>query len=80
MLQEIINFLKSSKLIRSYEVLEFFDEVTAKLIKIKANLNDGSILYIRELVKADASNYSYHWQEGRPRKIATQMGKCTSSS
>jgi len=63
MFQEIITRLQASTLVYSYEVLENFNEEAAKLIKIKANLKDGSILYVRELVKADCSFYSYHWQD-----------------
>ena len=62
MLQQIIDSLSCCPFIDSYEVLEYFNEETTKLIKIKANLNDGSTLYVREFIRFDNSKYSYHWQ------------------
>ncbi|HDQ00470.1 MAG TPA: hypothetical protein ENN22_14990 [bacterium] len=63
MFREIIDHLDSSKFIESFEVMEYYDEENVKLIKIRANLKNSSISYIREFIKADGSNYSYHWQD-----------------
>lgn len=69
MLQKIVDFLSSCTFIDSYEILEYFNEETTKLIKIKANLNDGSTLYVREFIRFDNSKYSYHWQNSNREMI-----------
>lgn len=69
MFREIIEHLNSSEFIYSHEVLEFFDEESIKLIKIKVHLKDGSTLFIRELIKANGSNYSYHWQDSQGKML-----------
>ena len=38
-------------------------EEHVRLLKIKAILNDGSLLYITELHTPDYQKYSYHWQK-----------------
>ncbi len=63
MFREIIDNLNSSDFVESYDVMEYFDEENVKLIKIRANLKNSSILYIREFIKTNSSNYSYHWQD-----------------
>ncbi|MBC8182098.1 hypothetical protein H8E88_13360 [candidate division KSB1 bacterium] len=62
MMQKIIDSLTFCKFIDSYEILEYFNEDTTKLIKIKAKLNNSTTLYIRELIQPDNCKYSYHWQ------------------
>ena len=58
----IVSSLRKSGLFRSAEVIELIDEERVKLIKIRAEVPDGSILYITELHTPDFQKYSYHWQ------------------
>jgi hypothetical protein len=58
----IISVLKESNLFSSVEVLDLIDEETVSLIKVKAQLKDGTLLYITELYRFDQHKYSYHWQ------------------
>ncbi|MFH1287802.1 MAG: DUF6516 family protein, partial [bacterium] len=44
-------------------VIELIDEETVKLIKIKAELLDETLLYITELYTLDYQKYSYNWQK-----------------
>jgi hypothetical protein len=60
---EIIEQLKRSPLISSFEVISLIDEETIKYVKIKAVLVDGSELWIRESITATDNRYSYHWQK-----------------
>ena len=62
MLQKIIESLSSCEIVISFEILEYFNEETTTLIKVKVNLCDGSMLYIREFIRLNDSKYSYHWQ------------------
>ncbi len=59
----IVSALRESNLFKSIDVLNLIDEDSAKLIKIKANGLDGTILYITELHTMDYQKYSYHWQK-----------------
>lgn len=43
--------------------LEFVDEDTVQLLKIKATVKEGTILYVTELYAASYQKYSYHWQK-----------------
>ena len=58
----IVSSLRKSGLFRSVEVIELIDEETVKLIKIQAEITDGSILYITELHTSGSQKYSHHWQ------------------
>ena len=60
---DIISTLKKSNLITSIEVIELIDEESVKLIKLKAKIIDGSLLYITELRTENYQKYSYHWQK-----------------
>ena len=59
----IISALHESKLFTSIDVLNLIDEDTVKLIKVRAKVLDGTILYITELHTKDYQKYSYHWQK-----------------
>lgn len=59
----IISALKKSKLFTSIDVIDFIDEETVKLIKIRADVIDETVLYITELHTTDYQKYSYHWQK-----------------
>ncbi len=58
----IVSSLINSKLFRSVAVIELIDEETVKLIKIRAEVTDGSILFLTELHTPTYQKYSYHWQ------------------
>jgi hypothetical protein len=58
----IVRQLKQSNLFTDIEVLELIDEETINLLKIKAQIRDGSILFITELATRHYQKYSYHWQ------------------
>ena len=62
-MHEIILTLKESNLFHSIDVVELIDEESVTLIKIKAKVLDGTILYIIELQTTDYHKYSYHWQK-----------------
>ena len=66
---KIIECLKNSPVITSFEVLELKTFKDGFFIKIKATVKDGSTLYIREYVDAEERNYSYHWQDKRGKLI-----------
>ncbi len=58
-----LRLLKDSGLFSSVEVLKFIDEEAARFLKLRANVHDGSILYITEMHSETYQKYSYHWQE-----------------
>lgn len=62
-LYEIISELKRSGLFTSINTIELIDEESVKVVKIKATVLDGSILYVTELHTPDYEKYSYHWQK-----------------
>ncbi|HAO22031.1 MAG TPA: hypothetical protein DCQ37_17140 [Desulfobacteraceae bacterium] len=59
----IIAALHDSNCFSSVQVIEFIDEESVKLLKIRATLTDKSLLYIMELATYDYQKYSYHWQK-----------------
>ncbi|MBI3582974.1 MAG: hypothetical protein HY096_03360 [Nitrospinae bacterium] len=59
----IISKLKESNLFTSIDVTDLIDEEYTKLIKVKAKILDGTILYITELHTLEYQKYSYHWQK-----------------
>jgi hypothetical protein len=59
----IISALKESHLFTSIDVVDLIDEEYVNLLRIKAKVMDGSLLYITELHTRDYQKYSYHWQK-----------------
>ena len=59
----IISALSESNLFSSVDVVELIDEDLVKLIRIKAKVLDGTILYVTELHTRNYQKYSYHWQK-----------------
>jgi hypothetical protein len=59
----ILQLLKESKIIKSYELLDFKQGKDFYYVKIKAVLIDNSLLHVREFTSKDERIYSYHWQD-----------------
>lgn len=68
---DIVSILRESRLFSTIEVLELIDEETVKVIRIRATLIDGSILFIHEIFRISSHKYSYHWQD-RDGKLITR--------
>jgi len=62
---KIFRFLEKSPVVRKYDVLDFRLFSSGFYLKIRAEIVDGSVLFIREYVDEKERNYSYHWQTGR---------------
>jgi hypothetical protein len=48
--------------VRDLEVGEMIDEASVQLLRVRAELIDGSLLYVREAIFPRTSKYSYHCQ------------------
>jgi len=59
----IVSALRESHLIDSVYLTEFVDESSVRLLRVKARVTDGTLLYITELHTSDYQKYSYHWQK-----------------
>jgi hypothetical protein len=59
--------LKSSALIKDYEILDFKKGSEFYFLKAKATFTDDSELYMREFVSQNEYLYSYHWQDEKGR-------------
>lgn len=59
----IISALKESNLFTAVNIGELIDEETVKLVKIKAEVLDGTLLYVTELHALGYQKYSYNWQK-----------------
>lgn len=57
-----LKLLRSCKIIKDYEIIDFKKGRDFYFLKAKATLNDNSGLYIREFVSEHEYLYSYHWQ------------------
>lgn len=62
MVGQIIAALRRSPLVKDVEILAFVEEKSVQFLRVRAEIRDGSVLYVRELLLADHSKYSYHWQ------------------
>jgi translation elongation factor EF-Tu-like GTPase len=62
MVSHIIAVLRRSSLVKDLEVVELVEEESVQLLRIKAEIVDGSILHVREAFFPHTSKYSYHWQ------------------
>ena len=58
----IIAALRQSPLVQELEIGEMIDEASVQLLRVRAELIDGSLLYVREAIFPHTSKYSYHWQ------------------
>src|SRR5713226_6973903 len=62
MVSHIIATLRRSPLVKDLAVLEVVEEENVQLLRVRAEIIDGSMLHIREAFFPSASKYSYHWQ------------------
>ena len=62
MVGHIVAALRQSPLVRDLEVDEMIDEARVQLLRLRAELVDGSLLYVREAIFLHTSKYSYHWK------------------
>ncbi|HLP44494.1 MAG TPA: DUF6516 family protein [Candidatus Kapabacteria bacterium] len=59
----LVEELRLSGVFSDIKVLELIDEEGVKVIKIKAEVSDGTLLYIHEINRSTSYKYSYQWQE-----------------
>jgi Family of unknown function (DUF6516) len=62
MVGHIVSALRQSPIVKDFEVTELIEEEDVQFLRAKAEMRDGSLLYVRELFFRDHSKYSYHWQ------------------
>jgi Family of unknown function (DUF6516) len=60
MVGHIVDALRQSPLVKDVEVTELVEE-SVQFLRAKAEMLDGSLLYVRELFFPDHSQYSYYW-------------------
>ncbi len=58
---ESFKFLKDSKAIQEFQVLDFNSSQSGRYFKIKISLVDNSTLIAREFSSPKERNYSFHW-------------------
>lgn len=66
---EIIKYLDTSQIVKSYQILDLKTFETGFYLKILVELNDASILFITEYIDETERNYSYHWQDAENNLI-----------
>ena len=69
MVGQIITALRRSPLVKDLEVIEVIEEESVQFLRVRAEITDGSLLYVRELIFSDHSKYSYHWQTRRGKML-----------
>ena len=62
MVAQIIAALRRSPVVNDIDVSDAIEEESFQYVRVRAEIVDGSLLHIRELLAADHSKYSYHWQ------------------
>lgn len=68
-MHEIIATLARSPIVSQLEIINRVDEPDLQVLYLKAQLIDGSALYIRETITPTLDKYSYHWQTGDGKLI-----------
>ena len=58
MVGHIVAALRQSPLVRDLEVGEMIDEASVQLLRVRAELIDGSLLYVLEAIFPHTSKYS----------------------
>lgn len=58
-----LELLNKHEIVKSYEIQDFRQGPDFYFLKVRADLNNSTVLYIREYVSEDEYHYSYHWQE-----------------
>ena len=59
----ISKLLESSKIVSTYEILDFISSSSVYFIKVIVILKNQTELHIREYFDEENINYSYHWQK-----------------
>jgi hypothetical protein len=65
----LLRRLRESGLFADIHVVKLIEEKEVTFLKVKAEVHDGSILYITEMHTEDYHKYSYHWQESNGELI-----------
>lgn len=60
---EILSFLSLSKIVKDFNILDLKQFNDGFYIKIKVDLINDSVVFIKEYVDTIERNYSYHWQD-----------------
>jgi hypothetical protein len=58
----IVSALRHSPLVKDVEVTELVEAARGQFLRAKAEMLDGSFLYVRAFSFRDQSKYSRHWQ------------------
>ena len=61
--QEILRLLDNNEFVKSYDVLDFFENSDGFLLKIKIYFIDQSVLFSKEYFSRDIQKYSFYWQD-----------------
>lgn len=62
MVGEIIAALRRGTIVRSFDIIELIEEESVQFLRVEAEIVDGSVLHVRELLLPGRSKYSYHSQ------------------
>lgn len=62
-MEEILHLLSESDIIQNYEVLNVVQDEDFYYLKIRSQIIDSSILYIKIYLSDKEYNYSFHWQK-----------------
>ncbi|MEK7532109.1 MAG: DUF6516 family protein [Patescibacteria group bacterium] len=65
----LLDLLRKSRAVSRLDIITFIDEEDVQVLSVKTTLNDDSLLFVRELITADESKYSYHWQSKNGKLI-----------
>lgn len=57
-----LKLLQDNPAVRSFDIIDFKSGRNFYYLKIKAEILNGTTLFIREYLSKDEYNYSFHWQ------------------
>ena len=55
--------LQDNHAVKSFDIIDFKSGRNFYYLKIKAEISNGTTLFIREYLSKDEYNYSFHWQK-----------------
>ncbi|NVM29834.1 MAG: hypothetical protein HWN65_13400 [Candidatus Helarchaeota archaeon] len=74
-MQKIFKLFKQSKIVKKFQILDFSSGQDFYYYKIKIDVIDSTILFIREYVSSTEHAYSYHWQDTKGQLIIRWVSK-----
>ncbi len=59
----ILKYLDHCKVVEKYEIMDYKQGASFYFLKLRIELSDETLLYVRKYVSSEDYNYSFQWQK-----------------